>query len=178
MARIAATMLLIAVMVTGATGIAGASESGTPEWSLPAKVLVDEELRQEIEELVPLSPTLRRQLAVIAAAPVRVEVRVSAVPALVMPGMSRAETTIGRYESGYIKAVVVIPAGLDFVELLAHELEHVVEQIEGVDLEALARTREASRNAGGVFETIRARDAGLAAADEVEKAVRALRAGH
>jgi hypothetical protein len=172
--RIATTLLPIGVAVTLATGAAGASERAVAESPLSAKVIADSELRQEIEELSALSPTLRRQLAVIAAAPVRVEVAVSAP----MSGLSRAGTVISRYESGYVKAVVLIPSGFDFVELLAHELEHVVEQIEGVALDALARTSEAWRNAGGIFETIRARDAGRAAAAEVEEAVRALRASH
>lgn len=173
--RMATTALLAGAVITAFDKTAGATEEAVHAVRLPSKVVTTDDLREDIESLAALSPTIGRQLAVIAGAPARVEVLVSGAPLL---GFSRAETTISRYESGFIMAVVVIPPGFDFVELLAHELEHVVEQIEGVDLEALARTHQASLNAGGVFETARARDAGRAAAAEVEEAVRALRPSH
>ena len=45
---------------------------------------------------------------------------------------------------------------LDLTELIAHEFEHVLEQLDGVDLKALARAGEARRLADGAFETERA----------------------
>jgi hypothetical protein len=52
-------------------------------------------------------------------------------------------------------------------ELLAHELEHVLEQVEGIDLDALAEEGEARRLSDGSFETARAVQAGRRVAAEV-----------
>jgi hypothetical protein len=142
---------------------------------LPRNMAIDDELRDTVEETAALSPTLRRQFAVIASTPVVVEVRVSPVPLL---GLRRAQTEMSRYDTGFIRARVVVPSGIDFVELLAHELEHVLEQIERVDLAALARAGLANRDGDGSYETVRARDAGRAAAAEVEQGQRALNAAH
>ena len=61
-----------------------------------------------------------------------------------------------------------VPAGTLFAELLAHEFEHVLEQIEGVDLAALAASSGAARQVeAGVFESERARAAGRAVAGEL-----------
>ncbi len=136
---------------------------------LPANVASPGDVREFIEEIAALSPTVQRQLAVIAAAPARVVVRVTGAP---MPAMSRALTTIRKYEAGFIDAEIVLPVNSDQVELLAHELEHVVEQIERVDLAALERAGLAWRDRLGVFETERAHAAGHAAASEVENAPR------
>jgi hypothetical protein len=57
--------------------------------------------------------------------------------------------------------------------VLAHELEHVLEQIEGVSLsDAADRTSGGThRMADGAYETERARVAGRAAAEEVDQRV-------
>ena len=58
---------------------------------------------------------------------------------------------------------------MDITELLPHELEHVLEQVEGIDLPALAKRRASGvQEVGrGVYETERARGAGLMALREV-----------
>ena len=70
---------------------------------------------------------------------------------------------------GSIRAVVELPCAVDITELLAHELEHVLEQAEGLDLPALAKDSSSGvlAPARGVYETERARNAGLAAMREV-----------
>lgn len=137
------------------------------ELAIPANVTMHRSLRTEVEDMVAVSPTLRRQFAVIAGAPARVEIQVS--PAQ-RRGSRRAETAITRYRFGFIEAMVSLPPGVDFVELLAHELEHIVEQIEGVDLAALARDGRATRDRTGIFETDRAHEAGRAAVRELAAA--------
>ena len=59
------------------------------------------------------------------------------------------------------------PQRADLTELLAHEFEHLIEQLDGVDLKALARDGEARRLADGAFETDRAMAAGQQVAGEV-----------
>ena len=54
-----------------------------------------------------------------------------------------------------------------YVEYLAHELEHVLEQLDGTDRERLARQHvDGVVNVGGVYETARARSVGRAVARE------------
>ena len=50
---------------------------------------------------------------------------------------------------------------------LAHEFEHLIEQLDGVDLRALAKEGEARRLPDGAFETERAIAAGQQVAGEV-----------
>ena len=81
----------------------------------------------------------------------------------------RARTTFIRDRTDGLRAIIDLPVSVDVVELLAHEFEHVVEQIEGVNLRRLARRRDSGvRMVGpGRFETDRAYRAGLEAAAEV-----------
>jgi hypothetical protein len=162
------TVLLNMVVMSGAAGGAAGEARGGP---IPSNLAVTDDFRTQIEHYWAVSPTLRRQLAVIGDAR-WVVVAVSVSP-IALPRFRRAETTISRYDSGFLRAQVVVPPGADFIELLAHELEHVVEQIEGVDLAASVRGRQGTQDLGGFFETVRARDAGRAAASEVDEALRA-----
>jgi hypothetical protein len=70
-----------------------------------------------------------------------------------------------------VSAVVEIAAPCNCAELIGHEFEHLVEQIEGIDLRALASRRGAgvSVNEIGAFETDRAQKAGRLVADEFEE---------
>jgi hypothetical protein len=133
--------------------------------SLPANISVAGVYRARIEELFSRSPTLLNQCRQIAAAD-RVVVRVSVARP---QSCCRATATIRRSRDGQLCAEIALPVSPDFAELLAHELEHVVEQIEGVDLAALASSGQGGvyRVTNARFETVRARDAGRAAAREV-----------
>ena len=68
-----------------------------------------------------------------------------------------------------IRARIELPSVTDLTELLAIELERVVEQLEGLDLRALARRRGqgVAEVQQGVYETARARAAGLQVYREV-----------
>jgi hypothetical protein len=113
-------------------------------------------LAEDIEALIHASPTFRAQCARIAAARA-LHVDVELVQTL---GGPRAETTFTRYEAGAIRADVRISFGQDYRELLAHEFEHVIEQLEGVDLRAEAEHGRAWSADARAFETRRASDAG------------------
>ena len=69
-----------------------------------------------------------------------------------------------------IASVEINPYG-DFTELLAHELEHVIEQLDGIDLAAKATVaRSGVRNcADGTFETSRAVRVGALVALEARR---------
>jgi hypothetical protein len=69
---------------------------------------------------------------------------------------------------GAVVAFVSIGASPDPAEWLAHEIEHVIEQLEGVKLHALAAMNQnVWRTSRDTFETDRAIRAGRAVLDEV-----------
>ena len=72
--------------------------------------------------------------------------------------------------NGRLSAVVRLGLGDNDVELIAHEIEHIIEQLDGVDLRAQAKlpgTGVHSCSTGrGSFETLRAISAGLKVAQE------------
>ena len=117
--------------------------------------------------LLQKSETFRRQCAIVAAAP-HVRVVITAVNPS-RPLEARARASITRTAWGRLDVLVEIPILGDYAELLPHEFEHVLEQIAGMDLPALARagTPGIFRLRDGAYETARAMAAGLAAAAEV-----------
>jgi hypothetical protein len=133
--------------------------------TLPANIVVPAVSHQWIEDLIARSPTLQRQCDIIAAAD-HVVVRVASLRRV--GGWCRARTSFTRDRGGRLRAAIDIPVSVDFAELLAHELEHVIEQIEGVNLRRLSRLPDSGvREVGSnVFETTRAIGAGLMAAGE------------
>jgi hypothetical protein len=135
---------------------------------MPATVRIDPMLQPVVTRLLARSATFRRQCAALAdARHLRIDVQL--VPRFT-PSNTRARATARRYEFGFLAIVIEIAIGADYAELLPHEFEHALEQIEHLDLATLARTApdRASELAHGVFETARARDAGRAAASEVD----------
>ncbi len=118
----------------------------------------------DVRALLGRSPTFRAQCARIAAQP-RVHVRIEVVNAL---DSGRAQTTMHRSRSGALDADVLVLFGENYGELLAHELEHVIEQIDGVDLRREAAQGRAWEIAGGLFETRRASRAGVQVRREAE----------
>ena len=135
--------------------------------ALPDNVQVAPMYRSAVARLVRESPTLCRQVRRIAGAH-GVLVAVRAAHAARPCGCCRASTRFVR-QAGALRALVRLPVSVDFAELLAHELEQVIEQIEGTDLRRLARARDSGvfRLAGDRYETRRAQEAGRAAAREL-----------
>lgn len=141
-----------------------------PRALLPANLLVAMPFHSIVDTMLQRSATFRRQCARIADAPdliVRVE-----LTATRLPSGTRARTNIVRQRSLRV-ATVEIPALDDAVELIAHEIEHVIEQLDGVDLRSHAARTNSSVHALGpdraTFETMRARRVGLTTAHEVRK---------
>jgi len=139
---------------------------------LPPNIRTTDDLRPIIEDLLARSPTLREQCARIAMAK-KTWVSVT-LSMLRFPSLARARSTARRYQTGLLVIDVEIPpASRDFAELLAHELEHVTEFIDGVDFKKAARSRKAGIaqcGSDGSFETERAQKAGRRAKLEVETA--------
>jgi len=122
-------------------------------------------LTAEMQALQRRSETFRAQCDRIGAES-RVRVRLSVVYSV--EGGGRAQTRIRRYRSGALFADVEILFGENYRELLAHEFEHVIEQIDGVDLAQEAAAGRAWEIASGTFETRRALLAGVQVRHEAE----------
>ena len=95
----------------------------------------------DVQALLRLSDTFRSQCDRIAGDP---RVRVSVSVAYSVDGGGRAQTTFRRHRSGTLSAEVELLFGENYRELLAHEFEHVLEQIDGVNLHEEAAARRAA----------------------------------
>ena len=143
--------------------IAGALQASA---QTPVAIHVDEHLQPVVARTLEISETFRKQWQRISSE------RMVVVYVYLGKGAAdptrRAKTEMRRYTTGLLHAVVEIPPDDDYVELLAHEFEHVIEQIERVDLRALARSGDPGvhEREDGAFETVRAQQAGLAATRE------------
>jgi hypothetical protein len=133
----------------------------------PANVRMNDQLRELFIRLAGQSATLRKQCATIAnASHLRVIIQYAN---RVLPYNCEAKATITRFEAGRLSVVIEIPVTTRYAELIAHEFEHVLEAIEGIDLAALAKVRGSgvTQIANNVFETARARQAGRRVGFEV-----------
>jgi hypothetical protein len=141
-----------------------ASASSECESSLPLNIDAGA-LEPHLVELLQRSQTFRHQCERIAATPV---LRVTVGVGLSMEVGGRAQTVIRRYEAGAIRAEVTLRFAEDYYELLAHEFEHILEQVEGINLRDEVAARRAWVTPSGAFETRRASDAGVRAREEFE----------
>lgn len=137
---------------------------------LPSNIIAPGVLRDVAAAMLRASPTFRRQCARIGAASLTVTVAymgMSGSPPYV------ASSRIHR-RGGRLLAEVHIGPGGNREELLAHEFEHIIEQLDGVDLAALAKRRDTGVHVvpnASEFETDRAVIVGRQVAREV-RAVR------
>ena len=132
----------------------------------PCLLTVIGELRAVAEQAWQDSPTFRDQCRKLAAAGARV---------IVQPASSRemwrAQTRIHRTDDGATIAYARVRPSADSVELIAHELEHVIEYLEGIRfLMEAHRGTSRVKLSGGAYETQRAIDTGRRVAQEVRDA--------
>ena len=140
---------------------------------LPANVELPRDLARVLERIYQRSPAFRAQCERIAAASqLRVKVRVNTA----IPSRCRAFTIVTRRRHAIV-ADVHLPPTNGLVEMVAHEFEHVIEQIEGLDLKRLARVKGAGVHEveGRAFETDRAQRAGRVVIGEMEHGERPAR---
>lgn len=134
---------------------------------LPANISLANDLDRVLEDLCDRSSTFKAQCERLAAAEnLRVVVHLNTS----LPSRFRALTRIWR-RGREIRADVHVPPGHALVELLAHEFEHLIEQVEGLNLRKLARKRgsgvhEIERE---LFESDRAVRAGRLVANEASR---------
>lgn len=126
--------------------------------ALPPNLILSRHMKPLVEKVWRRSPTFRHQCDRISQAP-WLKVKLKFVPTNSAPGRYRALTVVNK-PSGLATVEIYNPQA--FVELIGHEFEHVLEQIEGVNLAALTEEKrdQAYRHADGAFETVRALDVG------------------
>ncbi|MPY89517.1 MAG: hypothetical protein GEU99_16520 [Luteitalea sp.] len=136
------------------------------------QVFVSGKLREALGRLLAGSELFRARYSQVVRAGVVVGITYHGLFHL---GEARAATRIHRVDGRVQLALVRVKPGHDPVELIAHEFEHIVEQLEGVDYhDHLASRRGNTRvNSGQAFETDRAAAAGRSAARQVRDAERA-----
>jgi hypothetical protein len=139
---------------------------------LPPNIQVTADLQHVVAFMLRDSRTFRRQCGLIGDRQ-RLHVQITLE---VHPGWrwaaARARADLARYEYGRITAQVRVWSRADAIELIAHELEHVLEFAEGVNYRALALLQPGSVWGGdrGAFETMRATVAGATVKREVKLA--------
>jgi hypothetical protein len=137
---------------------------------LPVSLLIPKGLRPVLESMWAASPAFRRQCARLSEAAVPITVSIGLPPGI---SAARAFTRIERRNGSVKCAYVYLDATLARAhEDVAHELEHVLEQVDGVDLAGLLANRvhgvrtDAQRR---VLETARAAAIGRLVSYEVSR---------
>lgn len=148
-----------------------ASEAIPTQLAPPPNLVVTAMYRPIVESMLRGSPTFRRQCIRISAEPrLTVHLTISMHP---RRSDIRAQTRLTRSAAGHLTAAIDIAPLENLQELIAHELEHVIEQLDGVDLEARAARSNTGVRAVGIaadmFETVRAQRAGLKVASELRQ---------
>jgi hypothetical protein len=142
-----------------------------PVVHLPESIQVADDLRRPVETMLRKSPAFRSQCRQIARVPqlyarVRIDGRLAGKP-------YRARTTVYRLPSGAIVADIDISPAGDPTEWVAHELEHLIEQADGLELRDLARRRQGAwHSVDEMFETDRAIQMGRTVLDQVRGGAR------
>ena len=128
------------------------------------------ELRSEVDRMLQGSPTFREQYRRIADT-TRVVVGVHVDPRLCETSY-KARTTFRRYRSGLILADVAIGPGAHQEEWIAHEFEHILEQLDGQNLPQMARSyaKDVWFSGSDIIETDRAIRAGRTVRSEMQQA--------
>ena len=129
---------------------------------MPPNITVAPELHDVVADMLRESATFRGQIRLLGHMRhvlVRIRLESPARPARSV----RAQSDLARHEFGAITALVRVWSRPNAIELIAHELEHVLEFAAGANYRMLAMLEPASvwELRGGSFETARAVDAGL-----------------
>jgi hypothetical protein len=162
---------LILALVSTVAAVATPCRAAGGDTTLPAaslgSVQFAPELRAYVDRMLAHSATFRAQYQ-----------RVVEHPGVIVSGRFdptinertfRALSTIRRYDSGLLVVSMAISPSAHVDEYIAHEFEHILEQIEGLDLPELARRHSAGIWFSGpsLIETSRAVRAGRAVSDEM-----------
>ena len=140
---------------------------------LPSNINAQADLRRQMGVMLRRSATFRQQCQRLDVPALRVQIRTDAQ---LIDRPIRARSVIRRSERGEFNAWVAIHAFGDPTQWLAHEFEHIIEQLDGVSVPQLAldRSRRMADGRGHVRDrSARSGSAGWCC-DEVYRADRRL----
>jgi hypothetical protein len=141
--------------------------TGSTARSATAGVVIDAKLRGLVDDLLVHSPAFRRQWQRLVRFP-RLSIRIDLVHSNHIGGDAHAATTFSVLRDGSQQAVVAIPGGRRLAELVAHEVEHILERLDGVKVDDQHALGDSSvRRSSGSFETARAVLVGQLVAKEI-----------
>lgn len=144
--------------------VAAGSNASAPA----ASVVVDGKLQGLVDDLLSRSPAFRRQWRRLERFP-RLSVRIELVHTNHVLD-AHAATRVSVLPDGSQQAVMAIPGGRRLAELIAHEVEHILERLDGVKVASQHALGDASvRRASGTFETARAVLVGQMVAADVQR---------
>ena len=180
----AITCLLVAMSVPCLAQSSRTSSTVTQEYvagslvtldvPIPENLQVEAAHRPLLQWMLERSSTFRRQCLRVAGNS-KLTVRLHSSGTFWTRG-ARALTRFDRTAGGLV-AEIYLAGLIDDVELIAHEIEHVIEQLDDVDLSSLAEHPGTgvhhTLSAGETFETLRASQVGLRVAREVRNNPRA-----
>ena len=160
------TMTLILLLTCWGFVDHTAAAAETPETPWPCHLIAHAHLRPFIELGWTHSATFRQQCLRLAAAQATVVLQGASATEVSWDAQSR----IGKSADGLILAQVLVRHGRESIEVIAHELEHVLERIDGEHPAfAASRSHSGATAAGGAYETTRAIRAGQQVAREVTR---------
>jgi len=138
-----------------------------PEARWPDNVFFFDDLDHPATRTLRQSETVRRQCREFAASAARIYIRVR-LDVRLMERPFRARSVVHKTTDGRMLAMVYLAGRGHPAEWIAHEFEHLLEQLEGVCLDTLSRqTGAAWRSADRMFESSRAIQAGRRALREM-----------
>jgi hypothetical protein len=137
----------------------------------PSNLTVTSMYQPVMAQMLERSPFFRRQCARLARA---TDLTITLRSESRNDHRADAWTTIARRADGTRHVIISVVAGPRLIELIAHEFEHVIEQIDGVDLRQKATLRASGVRTcecgqGAMYETDRAIAAGLQVARQVSE---------
>ena len=137
--------------------------------ALPSNLEADPVFQPFLDKMSQSSPTFGRQVGRLAAE-TGLHVRVLVEDQPRPPQSSNARTVLTHRDGSLVSAHVYLKPSPHAMELIAHELEHVLERLDGVDLQTQAGSgmvwksgdgslRDAARDRGGPASGTRSHDA-------------------
>ena len=157
------------VLPGGALATSGRTEapaSHVRPVALPSNLEADPVFQQFLDRMAQSSPTFGRQVSRLGAETgLHVRVLVEDQPRPTQS--SNARSVLTHRDGSLVSADVYLKPSPRAMELIAHELEHVLEDLDGVDLQSQTASGMVWKSGDGVFETRRAIEAGRRVAQEV-----------
>jgi Tol biopolymer transport system component len=156
----------VLTLFLAATQLASLAAGRPDGFRPPSNLQIDPALKPVVERMSQASPTFRRQCRRLAAES-SLQVRVSPDDQPTRASFAKARTVLTFREDAPVAADVYIRSSSNSTELIAHELEHIIEQLDRVDLAVQAGNGAVWKSDRAHFETRRAIETGRRVAREI-----------